>query len=277
MRSSRSRATAGTAALIGTLLLAGCAAGGDATQSTSGSASPSSGSTPATGPSASSPPSPLLSPEASPVLDAVTATRALGSATVHVRNAASVGRQDVWVSIGDGSLDLAKGLGRIAFTSSHGGTSELLVNQDGAFVSPDGGAQWFLLGFGQTTPLMGAINVFRGLDRVDWGAGEADTVGGRVLTRYDGVMVDATIADAMDGMGVSTEQPELLAQVGSLEIDVSVWVDDAGRIVRVLRSIDGTTPEGPLQATQLVTLSRFREAIDLASPPEDRVQPAPEG
>lgn len=262
-----------------TLLVASSAIGLAACSGSDGTASstaPSAVAQTSTSPSAAAEPEPSLTPVASPVLDAVTATRALGTAAVSVKNASSVGRVGEWVSVGTGQLDLGKGLGRIAYESSHGGTSELLVNQDGAFVSSDGGTHWFLLSFGQTTPLLGSVNVFRALDQVDWSTGTPDTVDGVALTRYDGVMVDPTIADALDGMGVSTEQPELLAELAALEIDASVWIDADGHIVRLLRTVSGTTPDGPLTATQLATLTDFRSAIDIDSPPDDRVEPAPE-
>lgn len=260
------------------LALTGCgsADSADGSAASSGSsASPSTGSS--TEASTNASPAPSLAPMASPVMDAVTLTRALGTAGVTVKSASQVGTDEPWVNSGTGELDLAKGLGRIDFDSSRGGTSALLVNQDGAFVSPDRGTTWFLLGFGQTTPLMGSINVFRILDRIDWSTGQPDTVDGAALTRYDGSMVDPTIADAVDGMGVSTERPELLAQLSDLTIDGSVWIDADGRIVRILRDVQAQTPDGPLTATQLATLDDFRRAVDLASPPDDRVQVAPEG
>ena len=213
---------------------------------------------------------------ASPVLDAVSASRARGSAAVEVQTSSSFGTGDPWVSTGTGQVDLAKGLGRIAFENAGGGTSELLVNQDGTYVSNDRGASWFLLGFQQTTPLLGSINVFRALSSIEWSDGTPETVDGRALTRYDGTLPDATVADLLDGMGVPIEDPTPLGQATDMLLDVSVWVDGSGNIARILRSASATTPAGPLAATQLTVLTDLGSAIDLASPPEADVQPAPE-
>lgn len=252
-----------------TLLLGACSSGAD--QSASSPVSP----TPAAS-TASPSPDPLLTPAASPVLDAVALSRAAGSAAIEVQSTATVASAQPWLNIGTGSVDLAKGLGRIAFESSNGGTSELLVNQDGNFVSTDGGKTWFLLDFQQMTPLLGAVNVFRLLSNVEWSEGEQETVDGQQLTRYDGTVVAPTIADAIDGMGISTEDPTALVGAQDLYIDISVWVDDAGRIVRVLRVVTAQTPDGPLDATELTTLSDFGSALDLTSPDPAQVQPAPE-
>jgi hypothetical protein len=259
-----------TALLGGALLLGACASGSSEPFAVTSPAPQSSLATPA------SSPEPELTPAASPVLDAVAQTRAEGSAAVGVQSTAALGSATPWLNIGTGSLDVAKGLGRIAFESSNGGTSEILVNRDGNFVSPDGGKQWFLLDFQQMTPLLGSVNVFRLLAEVPWSEGESETVDGEVLTRYDGSVMAPTIAEALDGMGVPTEDPLALSQATNLTIDISVWVDGAGRIVRVLRVVDAQTPQGELQATELTTLTDFGKQIDLRSPDPAKVQPAPE-
>lgn len=274
----------GALALTGALLLVACSAGGESAQSMPPSSSASSeagtgsGLGPSNGPSggASGRPAPALSPAASPVLDAVALTRAAGSAKVTVKSTSSLGKGEPWLNIGDGEVDLSKGLGRIAFDSSNGRTSDLLVNQDSSYVSSDGGKNWYFLTFQQTTPLMGSINVLRLLGQVEWSSGAPDTVKGTPLTRYDGSVVDPQLPDALDGMGISTEDPLTLSQASGLVIDISVWVDDEGRIVQILRTVSADTPQGALGATELTTLSNFGGSIDISSPPANRVQPAPE-
>ena len=91
--------------------------------------------------------------------------------------------------------------------------------------------------------------------------------------------------------GLLPSDPDRLAELGFTDeefvgigdawqgasIDVDVWVDRLGRVVRVDRSFDVAGPDGIEYAAAASTrLSDFSGVLDLTSPPSESVVDAPD-
>lgn len=248
---------------LGALLLASCSAGTSASDSVSPSASGSA-------PASSVAPDPT--PAASPLTTAVEATAALGTARIALGTSAQVGDGREYRVAGSGTVDLGQRLGLLLLRTD-AGDQGLLVNRDGTFVSTDGGATWMALPPGEQTPHTGSIDVLRGLADLPVYSSEPAVVDGIDTTRYDAVVPADDIESAIAGMGIPLEDPAALAGWVEPWLAVSAWVDGAGRIVRVERTLTTATDAGPLSATSIASLSDFGTSIDLSTP--DDATPAP--
>lgn len=172
---------------------------------------------------------------------------------------------------GEGTVQPANGYGDITWSDELATTRELQTI-DGHFLELDG--TWFLLN-GETgvptkvgfTPLAGlesATNVIR--------VGDEEVVGVSA-TRFD---ADLDPKAGPSTMGFSGEELTVVNDATGASLVATIWVDDAGRIVRVLREYSASSPDGdPITATSLFLMSDFTDPTPIDVPETADAIPAP--
>jgi len=277
------RLTRAAPALLAGLLLTGCSPGSTTSQtSAAGSpalvpASPSaSGSDPSAGASASAPIPP--SPVANPVINAMSISRSLGTAQADIDVANSVDGAQRMLT-GNGVVDVGRGWSDITWTAD--GTARELVTRDGIFLSTDD-EHW--LAFPNGTPTSRVADVFAGLPDVPaWvldGTEQIGTTEQLSTKRYTG-----TLPAGADALGLN-DQETADALAGGSRVAVTVWIDDQGRIVRILRVLtdpqqgsgnpddaaDGAaSPPLAITATTLINLTNYGLAAPISTPDESLI------
>lgn len=216
-------------------------------------------------------------PSANGFISSILGTRTTGSATLAVTLRTVVDGTERSLD-GAGPAALNPGYADLTWTSDDTDT-RVLVTGKGTFVQvepPDG--MWTELADGDTTPTSGLSDPLRDLgamsDVVEEGR---ETIDGTPATRYTGTVPAAS--STLRTMGLSDEE---LTAVGDAwqgtRVAITVWIDDAKRVIRVDRLLD-LGPEGSVDASAFSStrLSGFGDAIDLSSPPSESVVAAPEG
>lgn len=172
---------------------------------------------------------------------------------------------------GEGIVQPSKGYGDFTWSDELATTREIQT-ADGHFLELEG--TWFLLD-GETgvptkvgfTPLAGldsATNVIR--------AGAEDVVG-LSATRFD---ADLNPTLGPSTMGFSGEELTVVNDATAASLVATIWVDDEGRIVRVLREYSASSPDGDsISATSLYLLSDFAEPTPIEVPETADAIPAP--
>lgn len=224
---------------------------------------------------------PEESPEPIPTQEAVTETdltaainrtRESGTAQIEVLILTTLGDQEAALT-GNGSVEFATGFADVTWSDESGAVVERRT-QDGLFVHidpPDG--PWYQLEDDDSTPTTFSLEPLADLTSVVDVVNEGDEVlDGQATTRLVGT---SPAASCLDGAGFSDEDRVLIEQTNDIICRVSVWVDDAGVIVRIDR-LFAADINADLRASSLrsTTLSGFGEPVVITTPP--KVEPAPE-
>ena len=133
------------------------------------------------------------------------------------------------------------------------GQTHEIITADELFVQlepPDG--PWLQIPADEWTPTASAGRPLRGINEL----AEARPDGVEVLdgvetTRYVGFL---DFANHADGLGLNGQAVELAAAAGSPRIEVTVWIDERGLIVEVMRTLVGG---GDVTASTVARLSEF--------------------
>ena len=218
----------------------------------------------------------LPTPAVNDFVSTVMRTRGLGTADLTVEVSTTTDEGTVRLS-GTGPAGFSKGYGSLEWVTDDGEVFTELSNGKGLFVQVGGpAAMWTHSPDAWSTPTSRLADPLRGIgtaiDVVDAGPtrlGEVDTVGYTARIPAD--------PESLSLMGLSDEQIASLGDSWRGEwIDVSVWVDERGRIIRVERTVDlPRTPIGPVSATTVTDLADFSRTIDLEPPPSESVTEAP--
>jgi hypothetical protein len=198
----------------------------------------------------------------------------MGTARIVVDLRSSVGGSERSLT-GTGVAALDPGWADMAWTSDGpnppaGTKTREMVNDQGIFVQvdpPDGG--WMRISTKDpnpgTTPTSASADPLRNLEVLRGVTGQGpETVDGIPAERFTGWLpVDEA---ELSAMGLSDEE---IGAIGSIpegsRVDVTLWLDAAGHVIRVDRLMDlgGTTQASAFSSARLVA---FSEMIDLLSP-----------
>lgn len=217
-------------------------------------------------------------PSADDFVASVMRTRDLATAVLDITVSTAVG--DVARTLdGTGTAAIDQGYGDLEWTDAAGAVTRELSNGKGLFVQtevPDG--TWTRLPSERSTPTGRLAEPLRGLGGLaDVTRAGSDDLDGTPTTRYTGTLPASP--DTLTLLGFSDEE---LVQIGTdwqgSVVNVIVWVDGAGRVVGVERSLDlPAAAAGPVSAVTTTRLSDFTTSIDLEPPPTESVVEAPEG
>ena len=136
--------------------------------------------------------------------------------------------------------------------------------EEGFFVEVDQG-QWLAVESGRSTPTSDAGDLLRGIaDLRDPRPEGSESLDGAVATRISG-WLPATGNAAGNAAGLGLTDSELASALGSTRarVQVTVWVDDSGRVIQVLRTLQEA---GPVAATSVARLSEFGVAAPITAP-----------
>ena len=104
------------------------------------------------------------------------------------------------------------------------------------------------------------------------GAGEEEVVGVST-TRFDADL-DPNVGPST--MGFSGEELTVVNDATGASLVATIWVDDEGRIVRVLREYSASSPDGdPISATSLYLMGDFTDPTPIDVPETADAIPAP--
>jgi hypothetical protein len=248
----RAGSAAGAVALTGALVvaLAGC-------QASSQSAEPE--------------PTIAMMPSANAFSSAVSFTRGLGTGRLAIRATTTV---DSVTTERSGTATAAfdpKGYGIATWTDGSAVVVEL-ANEKSVFARPTGSGELWTPRPEDATSLSRTIMApLTGLGELAEVRSEGSTdLGGTPTTRYSGRL--PADPDRLRALGFDAAD---LAAIGEewrgTAIDVVVWVDGNGRVVRVDRSID--LPAAAASASTSTTITDFTAALDLTNPPTASVAP----
>ncbi len=214
----------------------------------------------------------LPTPAANDFVSTVMRTRGLGTAEATVDVTTTTGEGSVQLT-GSGPVAINKGYGRLDWTSSDGGSFTEVSNGKGLFVRSEGPTgMWTHLPDKTSTPTSRLADPLRGIGTaMDVVRHGPEQVGDVTAVRYTGRIPATTESLAL--LGMSDEQITALGDSWRGQwIDLTVWVDQRGRIVRLERTL--TIPDtegGPVSATTVTTLDDFSQTIDLEPPPTESV------
>jgi hypothetical protein len=157
------------------------------------------------------------------------------------------------VTSGIGYVDLSSGAGDIEWTDELGLTREVR-SDTGHYLQVE--ETWFVIERENALPTTVAFEPFRGLDRasnirVD---GEED-VRGALTTR---LIATLDPSDAGVEMGFSEEERFIVKEATGASLVATIWVDEQGSVVRVLREYSATSSEqDAIEATSLYLFDDF--------------------
>ena len=221
------------------------------------SAAPSSSAT-ASMPSAS----PAMTPSATPLTTAVSATNARGTARLTISVLSTVQGFSDEID-GEGLAILGSGDADLTWTSVVGQTREI-ITADELFVQlePPSGP-WLQIPADEWTPTASAGRPLRGIsDIADARPDGVEVLDGVETTRYVGFL---DFANQSDGLGLNGQAVELAEAAGSPRIEVTVWIDERGLIVQVMRTLVGG---GDVTASTVTRLSEFGVSATVTPPIE---------
>ncbi len=217
-------------------------------------------------------PEPSPTPSANDVVGAATLTRGLGTAHVEVDVLTRLGDREDSLH-GSGGIALHKGYGDLVWTDPSGARTRELSNSRGLFVQRDvPGGMWTRLPASDATATGPLAAPLRGLGAlVSTVKDGIEPVGDVSATRMTGSVPASTDELALLGFG-SAQVAELAGSASGRSVDVTVWIDPRGRVVRVDRELDMLDADGePVVARVSTVLSDFMTGLDLTAPPDDRV------
>ena len=251
---------------LSTLAIAGLAAVGLAacTPTPAPSQSPSSALSASASPTPLPTQSPSLStsPSATPLTTAVSATTARGTARLGISVLSTVQGFSDEIE-GEGLAILGSGDADLTWTSVVGQTREI-ITADELFVQlepPTG--PWLQIPADEWTPTASAGRPLRGIsDIADARPDGVEVLDGVETTRYVGFL---DFANQSDGLGLNGQAVELAEAAGSPRIEVTVWIDERGLIVQVMRTLVGG---GDVTASTVTRLSEFGVSATVTPPIE---------
>lgn len=200
----------------------------------------------------------LPSPSADPILSALTATTARGTARVTLELLTAADGLERTL-LGEGVVDFARSAGDLKWTGAAGQSREVRT-EEGFFVEVESG-QWLAVDPATSTPTSDAPAVLRGIadlrDPVQTGS---EVVDGQSATRITGWLPAPGNAG---GLGLTAPERAVVDASPQARLQVTIWIDESGRIVQVLRTLEQTDP---VAATSLVQLSDFGVAAPISAP-----------
>lgn len=239
------------AVLVGALLIAGCS---------SAAPPPPASSPPAQSSQPTQPAQPTRS--ASPLASAISATSAPGTARIEVRILTSVGGLEDELT-GTGTTVFGTGDADLAWQAAAGASRELTVD-DAAWLQlePPAG-EWLAVPDGTWIPTIAAGRPLRGLtDLRDVRVDGTERLGDAETTRLVGSL---PAAGNLGGLGINELAAQAVQDDPGARVDVTLWVDGTGRIVRIARTIASATD---VQASSTTELSDFGIAAQIRDPRE---------
>ena len=197
-------------------------------------------------------------PQANPITSAVEATVARGTARLQVdaliADPAPTGR----ALRGQGALDMIQGTSDMTWSDDVDPQWQVreIVLQDAAYFSSDG-LTWDEVPAGLITPTAELADPLRDLPKATGVILEGtESINGQDLRRYA-----MQLPPEATGFGLTDADRSSLATI--LGVSALVWVDDQGRITRVLRTL--STQAGAVATTD-AQLSGFSEPVTIRSP-----------
>lgn len=210
-------------------------------------------------PLVSTPPTtPEPSPSANPIQSALTATTARGTAAISLEVLdASPGTERALS--GEGIVDFARGAWDIRWSAQEGISREVRT-EEGFFVEVQPGS-WLAVDPDRPTPTSQAGDVLRGLAQLaDAEPDGEESLQGTPALRYCGWL---PAAGDGSGLGLTDDEQAMLQAQPGARVQVTIWIDPAGRIVQVMRTLQNA---GPVAATSIVRLTDFGIAAPITAP-----------
>lgn len=225
----------------------------------SGSSPAAASASPAASPATATPSASLLpSPSADPIRTALTATAARGTAAVLLELLTAADGVERTL-IGEGVVDFSRGASDLRWSADQGDSREVRT-EDGFFVEVEPG-QWLAVDPQRPTPTSDSGLVLRGLaDIRELRTEGSEPVDGQPATRIQGWL---PAAGNIDGLGLTDAERVVVDGRPQARIAVTVWVDEAGRIVQVLRTLEQADS---VAATSMVQLREFGAAAPISPP-----------
>lgn len=207
-------------------------------------------------------PSLLPTPSADPILSAIGATTSRGTARLALEIVTATPDFEKSL-IGEGVVDFTRGAADLRWSGLEGDSREVRT-EEGFFVEVQEG-QWLAVDPGRTTPTSDAGDVLRGIDGIrDPVVEGSESVDGQSAIRITG-WLPVTQSDASNaaGLGLIDDDFTTVVNGGQARVQVTIWVDDSGRIIRVMRTLQGSDA---IAATSLARLTEFGVAAPIAAP-----------
>lgn len=200
----------------------------------------------------------LPSPSADPILSALTATTARGTARVSLELLTAADGFERTL-LGEGIVDFARPAGDLKWSGAAGQSREVRT-EEGFFVEVEPG-QWLSVDPATSTPTSDTPAVLRGIaDLREPRKVGSELIGGQSATRITGWLPAAGNAG---GLGLTAVERAVVDGSPQARLQVTIWIDESGRIVQVLRTLEQTDP---VAATSLVRLSDFGVAAPISAP-----------
>jgi len=201
--------------------------------------------------------------------DALSATRAVGSAGISALILTSLGEEEAAVD-GQGFIDFTTESAEVLWADELGDVLERKT-ADGLFIQldpPDG--VWFQFDESNATPTSYALSPFTDIESVtDFIDEGAEQIEGVSATRFVGT-IDA--ADCIRGAGFSAEDEQGFGP--DVVCGITVWVDETGIIIRIDRRFSATTTDGQeARSVRSTNFFDFGSAVRINTP--DTFEQAP--
>ena len=175
------------------------------------------------------------------------------------------------ITSGEGYVEMNQGYGDIVWTDELGTTREVLT-ADGHFLEVDG--TWFAIESPGSLPTTVAFDPLRGLDA----ATNVVDAGGEVVFGVNTTRLDAQLdpSQGATSMGFSDEERTVFVDNDDASLTSTMWVDEQGRIVRLLRDYRSESVDGdPISATSLYVFTGVGVVQPIDVPETADAIPAP--
>ena len=175
------------------------------------------------------------------------------------------------ITAGQGYVQMITGHGDITWTDDLGLTREV-VSETGHYLELDG--TWFEVDPGAGLPTTVAFDPLADLAEArNVVAGGEEDVMGRSTVRFDADL-DPQIGALT--MGFSQEEVTVFADGADASLVATIWVDNDGRIVRIVREYSASSIDGaPISATSLYLLDDLGDVRPIDVPETADAIPAP--
>lgn len=181
------------------------------------------------------------------LVEGIAATAQTGSAAVSMSIDSTSLDSAQGSSIGSGSLDFTSGSGEISWTSGEDSWTDL-INAEGTFTFTEG--VWFQAPVGSTTPTSANISPLDNLESLS------------NLTITSGTISGTAELTTSSGMNFSEEELVEISSTCPTDLDVTITLDDSGRITDIVREF--TCPG--FERTSALQLSDFGQPVTLSTP-----------
>lgn len=175
----------------------------------------------------------------------------------------------------EGSIDFANGNSQVKVIPESAGKEgqvEIITIDDVQYVKLDstGDGEWIKRdtrnpGTGDSVSVpLNFVNVLK--DISDPQEAGSDPVEGVQATKYTGT---TDVRQALDGAGIPVGQSDAQSITG--EAEISVWIDDQGRIVKAEHKTDARVGRTDIETQISIRLFDFGVTLDIKAPPTDEV------